>query len=160
MANANLGEEHTPSSELTSVSLLIYRINPLGMPEILVRYKPSDRTPTYSTPYRDLRTGEKAMDCAQRIGEGSLGLNIPVDDLDFQMSAVITNLDPLAKIRVFMIEATPPYETIANATIWRGWKYVFIPISSLSQPVFLHPDIGATKAALRELVKPPPGRRS
>ncbi|KAF2963720.1 hypothetical protein GQX73_g9850 [Xylaria multiplex] len=158
--NANLGEEHTPSSDLTSVSLLIYRINPLGIPEILVRYKPSDRTPTYSTPYRDLKPGERAIDCAQRISEGSFGLNISADDLDFQMSAVITNLDPLVKIRVFMIEATSSHQNIVSSHSWRGWKYVFIPMSSLSQTVFLHPDIGATKAALRELVKPPPGRRS
>ncbi|TGJ83748.1 hypothetical protein E0Z10_g5043 [Xylaria hypoxylon] len=158
--NANLGEKHTPSKDLTSVSLLIYKNNSRGMPEIFIRYKPLDQTPTYSTPYRDLQPGEQAIDCARRIGASSLGLNISEGDLDFQMSAVITNNDPLAKVRVFMIEATPPYEDIARSASYRGWKYEFIQISSFNEMVFLHPDIGTTKAVLRELVKPPPGRRS
>ncbi|RWA06086.1 hypothetical protein EKO27_g9016 [Xylaria grammica] len=140
------GEGHTPSSELTSVSLLVYRYNSVGMPEVLVRYKPSDQNPIYSTPYGDLRRGEMATDCARRIGGNSLGVDIPEDDLDLHNSTVATK--DQVKIRIFTIEATPRYEEIVKLTNFRGWKYAFVALPFLHDDMFLHPDIKATKASL------------
>ncbi|KAI3338003.1 hypothetical protein F4824DRAFT_499782 [Ustulina deusta] len=153
--NVMLGEGHTPSDSLTSISLLIYRTRS-GQPELLVRSKPSDSIPTYSTPYRDLDRGQNVINCAQRIGVDSLGILIPEDSLDYQMSAVITNLGEAVRIRVFAVQATSQMQDIARCDTWRGWKYEFIPVSSLDC-VYLHPDIGATTAPLRELVRTPRG---
>ncbi|GAW17213.1 hypothetical protein ANO14919_066660 [Xylariales sp. No.14919] len=145
------GEGHTPSNELTSVSLLVYRYNSVGMPEVLVRWRIFEPNTVYSTPYSDLRNGEMAIDCARRIGESSLGVDIPEDDLDLQDSAVATKDE--VKIRIFIIKATPQYEDIVKLTNFRGWKYQFVALPLLRHVVFLHPDIKATKASLAVFIQ-------
>ncbi|KAI1424283.1 hypothetical protein F5Y12DRAFT_715429 [Xylaria sp. FL1777] len=149
---------NTSSESLTAVSLLFYRRERSGQVQLLVRTEPQDSTLAYSIPYRSLQPGEKAVDCARRIGASSLGIDIPEDDFDFQMSAVVNNVGESVKIRVFILPATPQIEEIVGMRVWRGWEYRFLRLSSADY-LFLHPNVGATIASLRELVRPPPGQR-
>ncbi|KAI1296993.1 hypothetical protein F5Y03DRAFT_387063 [Xylaria venustula] len=142
------------SETLDSVSLLIYRPTNSREPELLVRWEVNDRNPTYSVPYRNLQIGETAIECAQRTGASSLGVDFPNDNFDYQMSTVITNEGKAVKIRVFAVETAPIIHSIPGSGIWRGWQYAYLPLSSLDL-VYLHPDIPVTTAALRELVKVP-----
>jgi hypothetical protein len=146
------------SSVSHSIGLLVYRNDPLNGPELLVRSKPLERILRYTTPYRDLAAGENAVDCARRVALSSFNIDISKSELADNSSAVINNLGKKVRVREFMIEATPPFEEIARHEMWRGWKYAFVPLSSLEY-VYLHPDIKTTRAALKELISAPNRRR-
>ncbi|KAI3319784.1 hypothetical protein HD806DRAFT_525107 [Xylariaceae sp. AK1471] len=151
------GQGNTLSQSSNSIGLLIHRQDPLGRPELLVRFKPSDQKLRYSTPYRDLSLGESAVDCAKRVAFSSFRTDISEDELDYQNSVIIENLGKRIRIREFTIEATPPFEEVARREMWRGWRYAFVPLSSLEY-VYLHPDIKTARAALQELISTPKGR--
>ncbi|KAI0969032.1 hypothetical protein F4678DRAFT_463785 [Xylaria arbuscula] len=142
------------SERVDSVSLIIYRPSRSQEPQLLVRWEPNERNPTYRIPHRDLNSGETAIECAQRIGAQALGVDFPEDNFDYQMSTVVTNMGKSIKIRVFAVETTPIIHKIPGSGIWRGWQYAYMPLSSL-ELVYLHPDIPVSTASLRELVKAP-----
>jgi hypothetical protein len=147
-----LGEEHTPSKSLDCVSLLIYRDDPEGNPEILVRYKAEDAVPRYSTPKRTPFLGDTALETAMRVGTTSLGVLIPPESFDYRLSAVIDNPGKSVKIRVFLVKSTPEIAVVADIANFKGWEYVFLPLSAIDR-VWFHEDVGASRAALRELLK-------
>ncbi|KAJ8123599.1 hypothetical protein ONZ43_g491 [Nemania bipapillata] len=147
-----LAEEHTPSKSLDCVSLLIYRDNDEGKPEILVRYNPEDATPIYSTPKRTPFLGHTALETAMRVGTTSLGVLIPPESLDYRQSVVIENAEKLVKIRVFILKSTPDIAVVANIPNFKGWQYVYLPISAMER-VWFHEDVGASQAALREMLR-------
>ncbi|KAK5625463.1 hypothetical protein RRF57_001179 [Xylaria bambusicola] len=162
--NAMLGEAHVPAEQLTSISILMYRTLRSGETEILVRRKLTDLNPTYSVEFKDIQPDETALQCAERleIEYYSITPEIHAEDLDYQSSAVIDNLGQGIKIRVFMTKTKAIRGMMRSHEGWQGWSYEFIPLSSLDQSldrVYLHPEIGVTPAALRELLKPPTGRR-
>ncbi|KAJ3578755.1 hypothetical protein NPX13_g1801 [Xylaria arbuscula] len=147
------GEMHTPAAQLTSVSIILYRWTGSGC-EIFVRSRTGEDNPTYSVPFRVVNPGESALQCAQRIGTESLSINLLEEDLDYEQSAVISNLGEEVATRAFMIQVTRRSQTVSSGA-WRGWQYQFLPLSSIDV-LYLHPSIKATGAALRTLVGPSP----
>lgn len=140
----------------TSTSLLIYRWSRSGECELFVRSPIGADNPTYSLPFRDIPNGETALQCVKQSGLESLSLVIPDADLDYEKSAVVSNLGEGVSTRVFIVQA-PRRGWGPRTGPWRGWQYEFLPLSSLPL-VYLHTRIGATYAALRELVGPSPRR--
>ncbi|KAI0907764.1 hypothetical protein F4824DRAFT_497559 [Ustulina deusta] len=136
------------TSVVSSTGLLVYRKNSDGKTELLVRFRASDRTPVYSTPFRDLEPDQTAIDCAQRMGAASLGLDLTERDLNLKESVLINSTGKPKKVRVFLVRSTPQFEALAQREDVRGWKYAFIPLSSLHS-VWLSPELEASKEALK-----------
>ncbi|KAI8948159.1 hypothetical protein F4801DRAFT_581689 [Xylaria longipes] len=153
MSNFVEGERHTPAKDLANVGLLIYRTDRKKNLELLVRYNESENPRVFSIPNRAPRPGETALDTAKRVGIDSLGREVPEDSLDYSRSAIIENPAFTAKIRVFMVKATPQLEELTKIGHWRGWEYTFIPLISFQDRVWLQYDIGATALSLTLLLK-------
>ncbi|KAI0975385.1 hypothetical protein F4678DRAFT_485021 [Xylaria arbuscula] len=135
------------SSRLCGVSLLIVRENSNGKRDILVRYSPLSRYPVYTILSERLERGETALDCARRIGQVSLGITFTQHDLDLEASALASQTGERDQTRVFLVPSNAEFEALVQRDDVGGWKYAFVPISSLHS-IYIGPGVEASKDAL------------
>ncbi|KAJ8133568.1 hypothetical protein O1611_g46 [Lasiodiplodia mahajangana] len=137
----------------THVGILAYRQNSAGETELFVRSVHPD-TPTSKpvdlsrchTPYIKVRSSETDFECARRVGEVSVGLSIPLADLDNCPSFSIEDEEKAIKVRVFMVPASAALNGLTTRA-FRGWQYAFKSLPSL-QEIWVHREVAATREYL------------
>ena len=133
-----------------NVSLLVYRDSGEEL-EVLVRYLASGDGVEACLPNEPLEPGEQRTNCVRRLLLHRMAIDLPPGHLRPE-AVTIDQPGDARESRLFLMHPTTQFDWLARQNEVQGWRYVFVPFSSLEY-VWVTPEIGVTREQLEHLVE-------